>query len=56
MDYLLTELRNLHTRLNKPLEAMTDVLIALRKEADTLKSRIDASSNAGNLPTAQFDG
>lgn len=55
MDYLLTELRHLHTRLNKPLETMTGTLIALRKEADNLKSRIDTSSNAGNVPTAQLD-
>lgn len=56
MDYLLNEVRHLHTRLNKPLEAMTATLLALCKEANSLKSRIDTSFNAGNLPIAQLDG
>lgn len=55
MDHFLTELHRHYTKLNKPLQAMADALLALCKEADDIKGRIKPDHSADTSPNAQLE-
>ncbi len=55
MDHLKTELSRHQTKLNKPLQAMKNALIARCNEAKNLKSKITIAQNTGSPPTAELE-
>jgi hypothetical protein len=56
MEHISSELLRLFTKLNKSLLAMMSTVLALCKETDHQKRRINISNNSSGPPVAQFDG
>lgn len=56
MDQIISELSRQFAKLNKPLLAMMSSLLALCKETDHQKNRINVSGNSSGPPVAQLDG
>jgi hypothetical protein len=55
MDHFLTELHRHYTKLNKPLQALADTLLALCKEADEIRERIKPDHSTDHSPNARLE-